>query len=626
MTSDLPMMPPEQPLHMPAQNFAADFRDQNAPTQPGPAHVALWRGVTFSPAMLATAALTWVMYHWFAADGMMGLEIILLTLIAFNFFWICFTVSTVLLGLYSLSRRETAKRREPVHPMRVALLMPIYNEVPWYVLGNARSMLEELRARGGVHAYTMFILSDTRDDAIAAQELASVAALRDMLPADTRIHYRRRPINTDRKSGNIADWVSRWGAGYDAMLVLDADSLMTGRALSRLADALSRDPGAGLIQSFPQLIGAQSVFGRMQQFANGIYGLALAEGLARWCGQEGNYWGHNAIIRTRAFASCAGLPRLRSRLGRGDKLIMSHDFVEAGLLRRAGWTVRFLPRIRGSYEETPPTLIDHILRDRRWCQGNLQHINLLGARGFRAISRFHLLHGAIGYLMAPIWFALLVIWALIGRNEDASVLTYFSETNPLMPSWPDMSEPRHVLVILLIYAMLLAPKLLAIAALPLTGTRFSELGGAGRFVISLLSEILLAVLYAPILMVQQMIAVFRTLLGLQRGWSPQARDGGEYDLRTLVQCHALETLSGLALWSGILAGVVSIWLVPIALSLVLAIPLSWLSGSGSLGRRGIWMGTREVFAEPQITRAARHYRRELKTLLDGTPSGSSPAE
>lgn len=625
MTENL--MPREQHLEMPAQNFKSRFEDGNVPMdQAAPAHVALWRGLTFSPAMAATAALTWIMRDWFMDDGFTWLETVLLALIAFNFFWICFTVSTVLLGLYSLSRREKADKRGALRGMHVALLMPIYNEVPWYVLGNARSMLEELRSRGGAHTYDMFILSDTRDEKIAAQELTSVEALRSTLGPDVQIYYRRRALNTDRKVGNIADWVSRWGAGYEAMLVLDADSLMTGRAISRLADALSRDPAAGLIQSYPQLIGAQSVFGRMQQFANGVYGLALAEGLARWCGQEGNYWGHNAIIRTKAFAACAGLPRLRSRWRRSEKLIMSHDFVEAGLLRRAGWSVRFLPRIRGSYEETPPTLLDHVQRDRRWCQGNLQHLNLLNARGFRAISRFHLLHGAIGYLMAPIWFALLVIWALIGRSEEDSVLTYFSENNPLMPSWPDMSEPRHVLVILLIYAMLLAPKLLAIAALPITGTKFSELGGVFRFSMSFLSEVILAVLYAPILMVQQMIAVFRTLFGIQKGWSPQSRDGGEYSLRTLLISHALETVSGIALWIGITAGVVSVWLVPIALSLVLAVPLSWLSGRATFGRFAGWMGTREVFAEPQITKAARHYRAELKALLDGNGSKARPAE
>lgn len=612
MSGDLHIMPPRAPVAMPEQDFNTVFHDRSAP---GAAPVrGLWRArlMAFSPAILATLGLTWVIYGWFDDAGLSAVEAILLVLICFNFFWIAFTVSTVGLGMFSLSQRRVPTVRTRSQPLKVALLMPIYNEVPWYVLGNARSMLEELRAHGGGHDYSMFILSDTQDDAIAAQEQESVLALQASLLPGVNLYYRRRQQNTDRKVGNIADWVANWGGNYPAMLVLDADSLMTGRAILRLTEALSADPGAGLIQSFPQLIGAQSVFARMQQFANGVYGAALAEGVSRWCGQEGNYWGHNAIIRTEAFASCAGLPHLRTWRGQ-DRLIMSHDFVEAGLLRRAGWGVRFLPRIRGSYEETPQTLVDHILRDRRWCQGNLQHLNLLWSRGFRSISRFHMFHGAVGYLMSPIWFALLVMWALIGVAEDASVLTYFSETNPLMPTWPEMTEARHVLIIVLMYAMLLAPKLLGIAALPLTGSRFRDFGGGWRFALSFLSEVLLSVLYAPILMVQQMIAVFRTWLGLQHGWSPQAREGGRYGLGTLMKCHALETLSGVVLTSGIVAGVVSPWLLPIAVSLICAVPLSALSG---LSMAGGWMGTREVYREPLITRAARHYRSELKARLD----------
>ncbi|MQQ09995.1 glucans biosynthesis glucosyltransferase MdoH [Epibacterium sp. SM1979] len=621
MTQDR-LLPAEHPLDMPEQDFAAPFRDDQAPAGEPEQQAALWRILSFSPAMIVTALLGWVMYGWFADGGVTVLEGILLALIIFNFFWISFSVSTVLLGLYSLARRTVVRRRGAVTPQKVALLVPVYNEIPWYVLGNAQSMLEELNAQGSNHEYAMFILSDTRDDAIADQERRSVEALQAMLPPTMPLYYRRRADNVGRKVGNITDWVRRWGGAYDAMLVLDADSLMTGRAIAQLTGALARDPGAGLIQSFPQLIGAQSVFGRMQQFANTVYGLALAEGLARWAGHEGNYWGHNAIIRTRAFAACAGLPSLRSLTGK-ESLIMSHDFVEAGLLRRAGWSVQFLPRIKGSYEETPQTLIDHIQRDRRWCQGNLQHINLLNARGFRAISRFHLFHGAVGYLMAPIWFALLVIWAIIGRGEEASVLTYFSEANPTMPSWPDMSEPRHVLVILLIYAMLLAPKLLAAIALPLSGKRYAEYGGAGQFLLSVLSEIILAILYAPILMVQQMIAVFRTLLGIQRGWAPQARDGGQYSWRTIAICHALETVSGAALCVGIAAGMVSIWLVPIGVSLVLAIPLSALSGMPIRERIGRWMGTHDHFKEPQITQAARAYRAQMRKFLENQPQATA---
>nr|WP_317056070.1 glucans biosynthesis glucosyltransferase MdoH [Roseovarius sp. W115]MDV2929663.1 glucans biosynthesis glucosyltransferase MdoH [Roseovarius sp. W115] len=615
MSHNLHIMPPEAPLDMPAQNFDVFYEDPKAPAQLSENTVVLWRAIVFIPAILATFGFGWFMWSWFGLDGLNTVEGILLTLMAFNFFWLCLTVSTVGLGLGSLTR--TIPRTQTSERLKVALLMPIYNEVPWYVLGNARSMLEELRAYGGRHEYAMFILSDTQDPEIAQAEQDSVLALQATLSPGLQIYYRRREMNTGRKVGNIADWVTRWGADWPAMLVLDADSLMTGRAIARLSDAMASDPGAGLIQSCPQLIGAQTVFSRMQQFANGVYGAALSEGLARWTGQEGNYWGHNAIIRTRAFASSAGLPLMRSLSGREGKLIMSHDFVEAGLLRRAGWSVRVLPRIRGSYEETPPTLIDHILRDRRWCQGNLQHLRLLSTRGLRPASRFHMFHGAMSYLASPIWFALLVMWALMGQGGDASVLTYFSPDNPLMPTWPEMTEGRHVLIIALMYSLLLAPKLMGIIAIPLTRTRFADYGGPGRFVLSFFSELILSVAYAPILMVQQMIAVFRTMFGIQKGWTPQLRDGGRYGLRTLIICHALETVSGIALIAGMAAGLVSLWLLPIAVSLALAVPLSALSGVSLRGLVSKLMGTREMWREPQVTRAARHYRKELKSTLDG---------
>lgn len=624
--NDLSMMPPEAPRAMPQQDFARAYRDALAPAEPAAQGlVGLWRVLAFVPALGITGWLAFIMVGWFSDGGISVVEGILLALICFNFFWIAFTVTTVLLGMWSLSRQAPRVRGSAARPLDVALLMPIYNEVPWYVLGNARSMLEELRARGGGHRFAMFILSDTRDDAIAAQERASVQALRDAMGPEYELYYRRRVQNTDRKVGNIHEWVTRWGGAWEAMLVLDADSLMTGRAIVRLTDALARDDSAGLIQSFPQLIGAQTVFARMQQFANGVYGVALAEGLARWCGREGNYWGHNAIIRTAAFAACAGLPHLRDFRGR-EHLIMSHDFVEAGLLRRAGWAVRFLPRIRGSFEETPQTLIDHILRDRRWCQGNLQHLSLLGTRGLRGISRFHMFHGAIGYLLSPMWFALLVMWALIGQGRDASVLTYFSPDNPLMPTWPVLTEGRHVLIIVLMYAMLLLPKLLGVAALPMTGAKFSEFGGKRRFARAFLIEVVLSIAYAPILMVQQMIAVFRTVTGLQGGWSPQARSGGQYGFGTLLKCHALETVSGVALLSGMAAGLVSLWLLPIAISLALAVPLSALSGRTLGGAAQRLLGTREDYRAPPITLAARHYRNELKAMLEGAAPVRTAAE
>jgi membrane glycosyltransferase len=611
-----PLMPPEQPLAHPVQNLRADYRDGTAPALSARPMALGWRLATFLPAILTTSALIAAFTDWFAMDGLSGFETLLIALIAITFFWISLSVSTVTVGVLNLMRRPEKLAETPIKPTNVALLVPAYNEVPWDVFGNACAMLDALERADTPHSYSLFMLSDTRDEAIAEQELRAFATLRARLPEGVNFHYRRRADNTDRKTGNLADWVERWGGGYEAMLVLDADSLMSGEAIITLTDEMSRDPSAGLIQSFPQLIGAQTLFARVQQFSSTIYGAALAEGLAKWSDREGNYWGHNAIIRTAAFASCAGLPKLNTLRSKGA-LILSHDFVEAGLLRRAGWGVRFLPRLKGSYEEVPANLIDYIRRDRRWCQGNLQHLNILGSKGFHAVTRFHLFHGAMSYLLSPAWFILLTFWALVGKGEEANVIRYFTGENPQV-AWPEMSQFNNVAILLFMYGMLLAPKFLGATAIGRTGLSLRDLGGPAQFVLSFLSEIIISIAYAPILMVQQSIAVLRTVIGIREKWTPQPRQGGSYGLLTMFKFHGVETLIGWALVAGMAHGIITLWLLPIALSLALAVPLSRLSGVNLT--RSKWtarqMGTQEVFNAPAIIRAARKERNSLRKLLE----------
>lgn len=615
--ADTGSMPEAAPLAHPQQDLGRRFRDVAAPGGLRDAAAGYWRAAVFAPAAIATCALLWGFLAWFATDGTTWAEAILAVLIGVGFFWIALTFVTVLGGAISLNRR-IAPETGVIAPLDVALLMPIYEEAPWDVFGNAAAMMEALAASSGPHCYALYILSDTRDPARAMQEEAAYDALRSRLPGTT-IWYRRRVENTDRKVGNLAQWVSVWGGGHDAMLVLDADSLMSAQAIGALSDALSRDPSAGLIQSFPQLIGARTLFARSQQFANAVYGVALAEGLARWTGREGNYWGHNAIIRTAAFASSAGLPHMRS-LGGKDRLILSHDFVEAGLLRRAGWSVRFLPRVRGSYEETPPSLIDHVLRDRRWCRGNLQHLGLLGTRGFHVLSRFHLFHGAVGYLLSPLWFLLLALWAAIGVTEDRSVINYFSPANPTLPNWPEMSPINHVWLMAVLYGLLLAPKLIGAAALVFAGTPLTRLGGGRQFSASLLVEIALSIAYAPILMVQQTLAVLSAFTGQRVDWTPQRRsNGGRYGWLILARFHAVETALGGLLLSGMVTGFVSVWLAPVMASLVLAIPLSHLSSKLLPGT----MTTPQEVRRPFVAARALRWRNELRVLLLGS---SVPAE
>jgi len=615
-------MPPQTPLEFPVQNLRAAYTDQNAPALPG-SLATYWRIAAFVPAIVTTFLLTMVFIDWFGAGGLSWVEIMLISLICLSFFWISFSVSTATVGLINAlcCRGKTPPPAQPVRPMDVALLVPIYNEQPWDVFGNATAMLEDLNRQQCAHRYSIFILSDTQNPAIAAQEEMAFARLRRDFGKEAAIYYRRRLINTDHKSGNLSEWIAHWGGAYEAMLTLDADSLMSASAIAALSDALSSDASAGLIQSAPQVFGANSLFGRVQQFSSVVYGALMSEGLAKWADREGNYWGHNAIIRTAAFASSAGLPHLRS-LRAKNALIMSHDFVEASLLRRAGWSVRFMPQIKGSYEETPQTVIDYVLRDRRWCQGNLQHLRLLLSRGFHTVSRFHLLHGAISYLLSPIWFILLTFWALIGNGRDASVLSYFSEDNPLMPTWPEMSVVNGFWVMIFMYSMLLAPKFMGMLTVHFVGYRMSQLGGLRRFLISFLIELVISIAYAPIMMVQQMIAVMRSAIGIRDKWKPQRREAGQYGLLTLIKFHSLETITGAALLTAMSLGLVSLWLLPIALSLTLAVPLSALSGL-NLNRWSLLqdqLGTPEVFDTPEVIKSALNHRAVIKKVLN------SPAE
>ena len=607
-------MPPKAPLEMRAQDLRR--APQRRATAPAPARPTLWRLAVFLPALIGTALLVYGLYGWLAGAGMTGLEWALLSMIGATFVWVTLSVSTVGVAIAGLLAREAAESRPPdaQTPLDVALLVPVYNEVPWDVFGNAAAMLDDLAARRGRHRYTLFILSDTGDAEIAAQEWQAFSRLAATAPLP--VHYRRRAANTDKKVGNILDWVTGWGAAHEAMLVLDADSLMSGRAIERLASELAADPDAGLIQSFPMLIGAETLFARLQQFSNIAYGWLLAEGLALWSRSEGNYWGHNAIIRTRAFADSAGLPHLTAR-GRDD-LILSHDFVEAGLLRRAGWRVRFLPRLTGSFEETPGTLIDYTLRDRRWCRGNLQHLRLLGTAGLHPVSRFHLFHGAVSYLLSPAWFALLIVWSLLGKDAETNVIRYFNEANPLFPDWPPaMSHIDSAVFLIIMYAMLLTPKITGAAIIACNPAATRVFGGHRAFLSAFGTEVLLSIAYAPILMIQQTKAVFRAALTRSEPWRPQERAAQHYPLGTLLRFHWLETLLGVLLSVGLLSGLVSLWLLPIAASLLLAVPLSALSAVNIAAKapRSLAMNSPHTLREPAIVARARRARAEMKNEL-----------
>jgi len=409
-----PATPPENRLVMPVQSF----RRWNASERRKPAAPRAWRTpwlkrlFVFGGGLALTGYGAWEMYHVVSVSRTTLLQYVLLALFTLNFSWIALAFTSAVLGFFGLLFNKGLPPRVETLKHRTVVVMPIYNESSARTFAALAAIRESVEATGLGSHFDYFIVSDTTNPDVWIAEERAFLALRRRLGPGARVYYRHRPKNHHRKAGNIADFVMRWGGHYEHMVVLDADSLMTGTCIVRLASAMEEDPDSGIIQSLPLIINRNTFFARLQQFAARVYGPVIATGLAMWSGRDGNYWGHNAIIRTRAFADHCGLPDLKGKPPFGGH-VLSHDFVEAALIRRAGWSVYMLPDLTGSYEESPPSLIDVSVRDRRWAQGNLQHSRIIGAKGFVLPTRQHFATGIMGYLASPFWLMQLVVGILI---------------------------------------------------------------------------------------------------------------------------------------------------------------------------------------------------------------------
>src|SRR6476659_883050 len=606
-----PALPPEKHLEMPTQSLRRWSDSEGRPLVAGHLYRSPWlaRLFVFGGALALTAYGAYEMYQVVSVSRTTVLQWLLLLLFTVNFSWIALAFTSGLLGFVSLLRRP---RRLPPLPAtlrsRTAVVMPVYNESTARTFAALAAMREEIEATGLGEHFDYFVLSDSTDpDAWIAEERAFLA-WRQELGADARVHYRHRPKNHHRKAGNIADFVTSWGGAYDHMLVLDADSLMTGECIARLALAMEEDPDAGIIQTLPLIINRNTLFARAQQFAAKVYGPVVAAGLSVWSGRDGNYWGHNAIIRTRAFAACCGLPDLPGRPPLGGH-VLSHDFVEAALMRRAGYTVYMLHDLPGSYEESPPSLIDVAARDRRWCQGNLQHSRIIGARGLKLATRQHFATGIMSYLASPFWLFQLIVGIALVLQTTYIRPEYFARDFRLFPVWPRFDPERALALFALTMGILLAPKIFGLLLMLTRSAGRRACGGAIRLVLSAAIEIVFSALLAPILMLIQSGSVFQILLGRDTGWRPQRRDDGSIPFRDIVRRHrwhaALGAFAGVSAFT--IATSLFLWMSPTIVGLLLAIPLSWLSGQLGAGlalkRLGL-LRTPEEHRPPEIATRA----------------------
>ena len=514
--------------------------------------------------------------------------------------WVVTGFVTALMGFYvslradphALSARQV--REHPMNPeVRTAIVMPICNEDVTTVFAGLRATCESIAATGHAGAFDVFILSDSYDSQIAAAERSAWEELRAVLAAQhphrqIEVYYRLRSRRTHRKAGNVADFCRRWGKDYRHMIVLDADSVMSGDCVVSLVKLMEAHPQAGIIQTATQAIGHATLHARAQQFASRVTGRLFTLGMQFWQLGESHYWGHNAIIRIEPFMQHCALAPIKGRGGMAGA-IMSHDFVEAALMRRAGYGVWLVSDLTGSYEQQPPDLLSELQRDRRWCQGNLQNSRLIAEPGLHRVHRAMFAIGAMSYLSAPLWLAFLTFGTVLWMSGAAVV-----------PDWHALPADLRALWGWTL-CMLFMPRLLGLAAVFVNRGQVGY-GGTGALLGSAVVETGMALLQAPVRMLAHSLFVLVALTGLKLEWKSPPREAAAVSWR-----DAAVRLSPMTIVIGLLAAGIAaiqagalVWLAPVALPLLLSVPLAVLTSHVELGS---WLRARGILMIPEESRS-----------------------
>jgi len=562
-------------------------------------------------------------------SGITALEILILALFSVTFSWISiafwnaafgFVLSVLRLDPLSLTPLVTTKESHGKIAGRTALVMPVHNEDPKRVMNSLTTMLCSLNRTSYGNKFDIYLLSDTTDKAIAHMEETEWRNLqKEKNHERCKLYYRRRSLNINYKVGNISDFCQRWGSHYDFMIVLDADSFMTSSAVVNLVRIMESNPSAGLIQTLPVPFRSTTLFGRVLQFAACLYSPMFAVGQSFWQTNTANYWGHNAIIRVSAFVNHCGLPALPGKPPLGGP-ILSHDFVEAALLRRAGWNVYLYPHINGSYEEVPSNILDYVKRDRRWTQGSLQHLRLLAASNLHFISRLHFLMGAIGYISSFLWLLLLisgtayVLLPLLGTD------LFLIDAVRFLHVWPIPSIRNAVPLLAVTIVLLFAPKFLALIFA--MGTNRHLFGGPVPLLVSAMLEIVFSVVIAPLMMMYHTYFVISVLIGHDIKWEPPIREERLINWSEAFLNTIAITVVGL-LWAGLTlyySPSFFVWLTPIFTGLLLASLLVCWTSSRSFGlwsrRARLFLTASETFSSSDLLESLRPV--EAESVLEST--------
>ena len=533
-----------------------------------------------------------------------ALHFVQLGLFVVLFGWVMAGFVTALMGFRVQWRPDPhalslADSRPLSSDARTAIIMPICNEPVAPVFAGLRATCESLAGSEAAELFDVYVLSDTYDPALRRQELAAWSDLRDQLGNRCRLYYRLRQRRTRRKAGNVADFCRRWGKDYRYMVVLDADSVMTGETITQLAGLMEAHPKAGIIQTAPRACGVQTVHARVQQFAGRVAGRLFTAGMQYWQLGESHYWGHNAIIRVEPFMKHCALARLPGNGGLSGE-ILSHDFVEAALMRRAGYQTWLTTSLEGSYEQQPSNLMEELQRDRRWCQGNLMNFRLITEPGFQPVHRAMLFTGAMAYFSAPLWLGFLLV------SLSLRLLEPHIPASTLFP-WLGMSSTLDLLWTFTL-SLLFLPRVLAVVAIMKQGEQ-EMYGGSSALIKSALLEAGLSALQAPIRMVAHTLFVVTALTGLNLEWKSPTREARSVLWRDAFQRFMPVTVAVTLFLLTIFHTHrhAALWLLPVGLPLLLAAPLTVLTSESRWGlslRHNRWLLTPEERIPPSVLRHA----------------------
>jgi len=581
----------QPPLHrMPMAHQLFMDRDLSHAERRRKGILALRRSVFFILVAVSTTMAGSAFKTILGAEGLTVLSWIIIGIFVFLFGWISFNFWTVIFGFITALRKTDnefplPKETQPIAPAtRIALIMPVYNEEMARIYSALRATYESLQKTGQLERFDIFILSDSvASDSILMEETAWSELCRDV-DGFGRIFYRRRKVRIHKKSGNVADFCRRWGSQYKYMIIFDADSLMEGDLLVRMVNVMEAREDIGILQTAPRAANQISLISRLQQFASHVYGPLFFAGLRFWQLDESGYWGHNAIVRVGPFMKYCALPHLSGGPPFGGE-ILSHDFVEAALMRRAGWGVWLAYELEGSYEELPPGLFEELERDKRWCQGNIQHLRLMFTKGFTFGHRLLFLNGNLFYFSSFLWLLLLWLMTVHAIADFFHTVVYFSGERTLFPHWPLQYRELSIELLLVTAAFLLVPKVLSVFLIVLSPHKVIPFGGLMRLSASVFLEVIFSTLLAPLRMIFHAWYVVLNLLGQKLVWQSQYRRSRKTSFLEAFSAY-WPGMAGAFVWGAIAYAVNKTlfwWVSAIVLPLLFAVPISVFCSYPSLG-------------------------------------------